>query len=145
VRKETLVLALVFVGSTVAAVSACSSSSSSGSGNPDASKPADAGVTNCVPTTMKNNAQGVGGYCTSSGGQCVTDDGATTICTADFSSMVPPGASFCTNECQPDAGTVACGVGGPPCTTVKGTAVSVCLPASCTAFLEAFEDAGGKD
>jgi hypothetical protein len=146
VRKETLVLALVFLGASSASVVACSSSSSSGGGSPDASKPADAGVTNCVPTTMKNNAEGVGGYCTADGGQCVVGDGATTtICTANFSAEVPPGASFCTNECQPDAGSVACGVGGPPCVTVKGTGVSVCLPTSCMAFLQAFEGDAGKD
>jgi hypothetical protein len=154
VKTRIVVLGLVGVLAGGAFVAACSSSSGSGGGTPDAAtdsatatdsaKPSDAGtnadVANCVPTTTKNNAQGVGGYCTPSGNECTLADGATTICTADFSQDVPPGAWFCTGFCKPDASDDGCGTGGLQCITVAS--VSVCVPPTCMAFVKAFEEAG---
>jgi hypothetical protein len=150
VRTTIVVSGLVVVVLAGGAfVAACSSSSGGGGGTTDAAtdsaKPSDAGtnadaVVNCVPTTMKNNAQGVGGYCTASGNECTLADGATTICTADFSQDVPPGAWFCTGFCKPDASDDGCGTGGLQCITVAS--VSVCVPPTCMAFVKAFEEAG---
>jgi hypothetical protein len=148
VRTTIVVSGLVVVVLAGGAfVAACSSSSGGGGGTTDAAtdsaKPSDAGtnadVVNCVPTTTKNNAQGVGGYCTSSS-ECTLADGATTICTADFSQDVPPGAWFCTGFCKPDASDDGCGTGGLQCITVAN--VSVCVPSTCMAFVKAFEEAG---
>jgi polyhydroxybutyrate depolymerase len=91
---------------------------------------------NCVPPGTPNNAAGVGGYCSPSGGQCAHagPDASSTICTADFGSAVPPHAWFCTDLCSVDAGSVACGSPGPACiATPEGE--SVCLPETCLSFL----------
>jgi polyhydroxybutyrate depolymerase len=99
---------------------------------------------NCVPPGTQNNAAGVGGYCSPGGGQCMD---AGTICTADFGSMVPAHAWFCTDVCNAEAGTVACGSPGPACLATPA-GLAVCLPEMCLGFLGdggAFGDAGAND
>jgi poly(3-hydroxybutyrate) depolymerase len=145
VRLGYAIAAPVLAPALVAAA-ACSSSSSKSAPGRDAStdvsdggRIVDAGPdvivdpNNCVPPGTPNNAAGVGGYCSPGGGQCILPDGSSTICTADFG-MVPAHAWFCTDLCDVDAGTVACGSPGPACIqTPYGE--SVCLPEMCFGFL----------
>ncbi|HEY1694169.1 MAG TPA: hypothetical protein VGG39_18500 [Polyangiaceae bacterium] len=128
---------------------ACSSSSKSGAGGGgvDASTDgSDAAVVNdplnCIPPGTPNNAAGVGGYCTPNGGQCANagPDAEGTICTADFGTVVPAHAWFCTTLCEIDASVTGCGENGPPCVSAEGE--FVCLPAACSGFLTALEEAG---
>jgi hypothetical protein len=139
---------LLVVGLASGAPLACSSSSSSNPGAPkDASTGSDVAIINdpqnCVPPGTPNNAAGVGGYCSPGGGQCANagPEAGGTICTADFGSVVPAHAWFCTDLCELDASD-SCGVGGPPCVSAEGELV--CLPNACMGFLAGLED-GGTD
>jgi hypothetical protein len=143
-------IALLAVGLGCVVPVACSSSSSGTAGGKDASSAgADADVDahiindpqNCVAPGTPNNAAGVGGYCSPGGNQCATagPDAGGTICTADFGSVVPAHAWFCTDLCEVDAAS-SCGVPGPPCISAEGE--QVCVPTACMAFITALEEAG---
>jgi polyhydroxybutyrate depolymerase len=135
-----------------------SGSSVDASTHRDAARMVDAGSDvfvdplNCVAPDTPNNAAGVGGYCTPGGGQCADagSSGTGTICTADFGSMVPAHAWFCTNICGTDAGAATCGNGGPPCVETPDD-LAVCLPTTCKALLadggpfSGMNDAGSSD
>lgn len=146
--KKAFVLLAVGLGCVVPV--ACSTSSSGTAGGKDASTDgADAGgdahvindPLNCIPPGTPNNAAGVGGYCSPGGGQCANagPDAEGTICTADFGSVVPAHAWFCTDLCELDA-AFSCGNPGPPCISAEGELV--CVPPTCMAFITALEEAG---
>ncbi len=144
--KKAIVLLAVALGCVVVPV-ACSSSSSGTAGPKDASSGSDVAIINdpqnCVPPGTPNNAFGVGGYCSPGGGQCANagPEAGGTICTADFGSIVPAHAWFCTDLCEIDA-AFACGDPGPPCISAEGELV--CVPPTCMAFINALDE-GGAD
>jgi hypothetical protein len=147
--KKAIVLLAVGLGCVVPV--ACSSSSSGTTGEKDASTDGGAAADsdahiindpqNCIPPGTPNNAAGVGGYCSPGGGQCANagPDAEGTICTADFGSVVPAHAWFCTDLCELDA-AFSCGNPGPPCISAEGELV--CVPPTCMAFVTALEEAG---
>ena len=157
-RAVRTLLLLLVVGLNGYALVACSSSSAGNGGGPSdaasdhsSSGGADAGPdvildpNNCIPPGTASNAAGVGGYCSPGANQCLHagPNGSETICTADFGSLVPAHAWFCTDLCAPDAASTRCGAGGPPCITVQGE--SVCVPAACMSFVKAAQDGGSGD
>jgi hypothetical protein len=115
-----------------------------GNGQPDAGSDAttDIGVDvivdmqNCVPFGTSPNADGVGGYCSPSGGQCdLAGPGLSSrICTADLPDQ-PAHAWFCTTPCD---GTTSCGVAASCLLTVQGP---ICVPSSCAFLSDAGVDA----
>lgn len=145
--KKAIVLLAVGLGCVVPV--ACSTSSggkdASTDGGADANSDSDAHIINdpqnCIPPGTPNNAAGVGGYCSPGGGQCANagPDAEGTICTADFGSVVPAHAWFCTDLCELDA-AFSCGNPGPPCISAEGELV--CVPPTCMAFITALEEAG---
>jgi hypothetical protein len=85
---------------------------------------------NCVPPGTTSNVDGVGGYCSPAGAQCLRAiaGGMASICTADVGAAAHEW--FCTVPC---ATTTDCGAGGSTCiATVQG---QVCVPAACMAFV----------
>jgi hypothetical protein len=137
VRSAHLVLSLVTLAFGVIA---CGSSSSNNGPPSDAGTDIGADVVsmpeagadvivdpmNCVPFGTAGNDQGIGGYCSPSGGQCnvVGPGGSARICTADVPGT-PPHAWFCTYPCMH---TTECGAGAACVTTSMG---SSCVPTAC--------------
>ena len=149
VRTDILVLVVGLGGLPLVACSSSSSGTAGGPADAASDRPSngmgDAAVdpNNCVAPGTPSNAAGVGGYCSPGGKQCLHVGDGGTICTADFGSMVPAHAWFCTDLCNPDAAAAGCGAGGPPCITVEGE--SVCVPSTCMSFVTALEDGGKSD
>jgi hypothetical protein len=115
---------------------ACSNGNGQADGGSDAG---DAGIDvvidpqNCVPPGTAPNDQGMGGYCSPGGEQCVTagPGGAPRICTADVTGT-PAHAWFCTYPCTSSS---MCGTGASCITTAMG---SGCVPTVC----DYLDDAG---
>jgi hypothetical protein len=82
---------------------------------------------NCVKPGTANNTQGIGGYCSPSGGQCATagPGGTPTLCSADYSTT--PNAWFCTAPCPAN-----CGSGAACVATATG---AICAPTACLGYL----------
>ena len=82
---------------------------------------------NCVPPGAAPNDQGIGGYCSPSGGQCASagPGGSPRICTADLAGA-PAHGWFCTYPCPTN-----CGAGAACVPTSMG---SDCVPTSCDAL-----------
>ena len=98
-----------------------------GGGGVDATIDVIDNPSNCVKPGTANNAQGVGGYCNSGGGQCASagPGGTPTLCSSDISAA--PNAWFCTITCP-----TTCG-GGAACVTT--TVGSYCVPTACVGAL----------
>ena len=100
----------------------------------DSGNPADVGPDviidpmNCVPFGTKPNSQGIGGYCSPGGGQCMAagPDASGRLCTADIPGT-PAHAWFCTYPCTASP-PGQCGTGA---TCVTETEGSGCVPLIC--------------
>jgi hypothetical protein len=85
---------------------------------------------NCVSETAKSSENGIGGYCSPKGGQCLHagTGGTPTLCSADFGA--PAHEWFCTLPCNM---TSQCGAGGGTC--ISAPFADICVPAACTGAL----------
>jgi hypothetical protein len=105
----------------------------------------DAGIIidpdNCVAPGTPNNSEGVGGYCSPNGEQCLKagPGGTPTICTADIGGT-PAHAWFCTYPCTTQS---MCGTGNTCVTTAAG---SGCVPDACLSLADGgFSTDGASD
>jgi hypothetical protein len=84
----------------------------------------------CVSTTAASSENGVGGYCSPGGGQCVHAGvgGSASLCSADFGA--PAHEWFCTLPCDT---TSECGAGGGTC--ISAPFADICVPSACAGAL----------